>query len=124
MTLYSEVKLLRASLKNIQHWYLDVSCPDEPIFLEIAEKAQKRAYKRLSKIPTLILFLRYKTWVKRYWVLYWKDYTRNPEKYYFRFLNDLAWSVGKTALRGQERDLYEESVNISIEFSEFKIYKK
>jgi hypothetical protein len=110
MTQREEIGHLRGLLQHRNRWYIDVQSPDIEEMQEIGEKAKEYADNKLSTISTQGLYIKYQKWVK-------SDKILSPEAdYYHSFLNDLAWELGLSALKGQEREWYTESINLKIYF--------
>jgi hypothetical protein len=116
MTNLSEIRLLRGLLKNKAHWYIKVSCPDIEPFLTISEKAKSNADKRLSDMLIFFLFRRFQKWDKENWMEFYNKRGFLQKCYYQSFLSDLAWQLGYESLSGRERELYAESINLTINF--------
>jgi hypothetical protein len=116
MTNLSEIRLLRALIKNKAHWYIKVSCPDTEPFVSVAEKAKGYADKRLTNMLIFFLYRRFLKWDKDNWMVYFTSKVHQQKCYYQSFLSDLVWQLGYESLHGREKDLYAESVNLTIMF--------
>ncbi len=102
-----EIWLLRGLLKNTGHWYVDIQCPDTDSFIDLAEKAKNKANKRLSEMGYIEMWYWYRKWLK-------SGRCTPLEAFLLNFLDYLAWEMGRTALKGKDRDLYDECINLNV----------
>jgi len=110
-----EIRHLWALLQHRDKWYLDFNCPDDTYINDIAEKAKENADEALSNISQSALYGRYKTWLKELPPVY--VIKGEPDARYFdNFLSDLAFNLGEKSLKGSERKIFQESVNLFIRF--------
>lgn len=104
-----EIDLLWANIRMFNHWFLELSCPDDEGLQAIGEKAKEGATKKLSRLSARSLYVRYKEWKKDPFPLPGNDY-------YGTFLNSLVWDLGLESLRGLEAERYCEIMNLTIKF--------
>lgn len=105
-----EIRVWHNYLQHTGMWYIDPTAPDIEQFQEIIEKAKTYANFMLSKMTTNSLYREYKLWKE-------KPKLASPtEDHYESFLNDLVFELGLSALKGNDRDLYCESCNLTLRF--------
>lgn len=79
-------------------------------FKDLCGLAIEYAEPRLSELSPNALYLRYRKWKEGKPLI-------NPEGYLFDdFLNDLVWNLGRSGLKGRDRDIFEENCYLSIKF--------
>lgn len=109
MSIIEEIRQLLALLSHTNRWYIVVSHPDTQEFITLAEKVKERIDRRLSHISFFSLW--------RAFVLWRRSVGAHPPKdYYYSFLSSLSWDLGYKSLKGYERDLYSEVMNVKIKF--------
>lgn len=111
----SEIGHLWGLIQHRNKWYIDFTAPDDPDIQDVAEKAKENADAALSDISATALYGRYKRWVADLPpVKIIKG--EQDEKYYDTFLSDVVYNLGLSSLRGKEKKLFYESVNLFIRF--------
>jgi hypothetical protein len=110
ISLRQEIGHLYALLQNRDKWYIDFTCPDVELFQDIAEKAKENADAELSSMSADAIYARYVRWRGG------DPYVGKCDHYFRAFINDMVWHLGLNSLRGRERDLYEESIGLNINF--------
>ena len=104
------IQHLHDMLKHKSRWYIDVSCPDDREFQDIAEKAKDNADYILTDMSSTAMYQRYKRWRK-------SDPIIGKDEDYFRgFLNDLVYQLGRSSLEGNELTLFEYDCDLKIHF--------
>lgn len=109
MTERKEIKLLWDMLQNRGKWYIDPYAPDNPLCIDIAEKAKCYANDKLSNISFRTLYERYKRWGKRSDRIIWHE-----KDYFDIFLDDLIMDFGESVLKGNDKNIFLESCNLQI----------
>jgi hypothetical protein len=110
-----EIRHLYDLLQHRNKWYLDFTCPDNPEIQNIAEIAKSNADSALSEISFTALYGRYQRWAKGPpHVNIFKG--ESDEKYFDIFLSDEAFDLAEKSLKGSERKIFQESVNLFIMF--------
>jgi hypothetical protein len=102
-----EIRYLHKLLQYYDKWYIEINCPDVAMLQEIADKAKTRADKVLTRVTVNDLWTAYLKWDKSDKIMQPND---NP---YFAFLNDFVWEEGFKYLKGTEKTLYGDSINLS-----------
>lgn len=111
MTQKDEVRYLYDLLSHKNRWYVDVTAPDIELFQDIAEKAKRKVDSLLQNISFTNLWRGFMAWERD------ANKILSPqEDYYFSFLNDYAWDLGLKCLKGNERQYYEEGINLKVYF--------
>lgn len=102
------VRILHSALKHRDKWYIDLFAPEG--MEDYGEKAKLYADKKLSAMSSIQLWWAFRKWEK-------SDAIMRPEEDYFIvFLNDLCFNLGKSALRGTDRLLFEDSCSLTVNF--------
>lgn len=89
-------------------WYIEISCSDSQMILDIADKAKDRVNKVFSKITVSDLWTAYLKWDRGDKMTPESD----PYNDFLYFLSDYAWDIGYKYLKGTEKMLYADSVNL------------
>lgn len=111
MTQKDEVRYLFDLLKHKDRWYVDVTAPDVEMFQDIAEKAKEKVDALLCNISFGVFWRAFLEWERD------ENKIISPkEHYYYQFLNDYAWELGRKSLRDNEQSYYEESINLKVYF--------
>lgn len=110
MTEKDEIRHLYNLLQYTSRWYVSPYSPDIIEFQDIVEKAKEWADYSLTKMTIGALWQRYRKWKKS------DKFMKPNDDYYESFLNDLVFQLGLSALDKNEKDLYEESCNLTIRF--------
>ncbi len=111
ITTKEEAKHLHSLLQHKGRWYLDIQGPDIEPIMDIAEQAKEAADEKLSKLSVNALYMRFRDWLK-------DDNKIMPpnEHLHYAFLNDLVFDLGLSSLKGRDKDLFNESCNLTIHF--------
>jgi hypothetical protein len=110
MTDKNVIRIIHRCLKARDQWYIDFICPEIDEFETIVQKAKSEADKRLSKLSVFSFQRRYKKWKKSDPII------GRDEHYFHAFINSVCFDLGLLALRGNERDLYNESCYLELKF--------
>jgi hypothetical protein len=110
ITLKDEMRHLHNLLKHRDKWYIDVQCLDVDVLTDIAESARENANYGLQKMSLGALYNRYLKWRE-------EDKIMSPDADYYReFLNQVVWDLGLDSLRGRDKDMFCDSINLTINF--------
>jgi hypothetical protein len=94
---------------------VDFSCPDNEEIQDIAQKAKTNADKALSNVGRAGLYGWYQAWESQLPpVTVIKG--DKEEKYFDNFLSDVAYGLAEKSLRGSEKKIFQESINIFVRF--------
>jgi hypothetical protein len=103
-----EIRYLHKLLQYYDKWYIEINCPDVAMLQEIADKAKDRVNKVFSKITVSDLWTAYLKWNRGDKMTPESD----PYNDFLYFLSDYAWDIGYKYLKGTEKMLYADSVNL------------
>ncbi|HUV85052.1 MAG TPA: hypothetical protein VMV86_05035 [Methanosarcinales archaeon] len=104
------IRHIRDLLSHRDKWYIDPSYPDIDLFQDIVEKAKEHADYRLSSLSVNALYSRYKRWKDS------EPFLGKGEDFFGAFLNQVVFDLGRDALKGNEKALYEESCYLTLHF--------
>ncbi len=114
MTDYKAIRTLHELLKNKSHWFIDPYSPDEEQLKSICQKAKEYSDHNLSRVSTLVLFLKYKIWrrniLRNKWIL------PPNEEYFDSFISQVADELGCKSLQESEKDLYNRNCYLTVKF--------
>lgn len=110
MSVKQDIRHVHSLLKHTDKWYVEMTAPDIDLFQEIGERAKENATERLTKMSVSSLYTRYLKWSREDQII------PLSKSLYHVFLDDLAWDLGLSTLKGRERDLYCESVVLKIKY--------
>lgn len=108
MTDKGAIKLVHKVLKDKDRWYI------EPFAGEGAEdpceKAKEYADYQLPKLSMFALYQRYNVWKKS------DPFMKPCDHLFHEFVNQVAFDLGKKALKGRDLLLYEENCNLTVKY--------
>jgi hypothetical protein len=108
------IKNLHELLKHKDKWYINPSAPDNPVLIDVCEKAKAEADKRLSEMSFRSLYKRYEEWYKTQPpFIELQDYKGD---YFSEFLNDVVFNLGTESLKDKEKQWYLDSCNLTLHF--------
>ena len=107
------IKQLHNLLKNKGKWYLDPTSPDNPILIDVCEKAKTNADKRLSTMSFRSLLKRYEKWHKERSFI---ELIGVEGDYFGAFLDEVVFDLGAESLKGKEKQWFTESCNLTLKF--------
>jgi hypothetical protein len=114
----SDEKAISHLWELLQHrgrWYIDFSAPDNVEIQDIALKAKQNADIALSNISRSALIRRYNAWERELPPCFILKGDKE-EKYFDNFLSDVAFDLAEKSLKGNERKIFQESINLFIRF--------
>ncbi len=104
------IRHIHSLLKHRDKWYIDPYSPDIDLLQDIIEKAKEAADYELSRLSVSALYCRYERWRA-------SDPFIGPDEDLFNaFLNQVIFDLGRDALKGEEKILYEENCNLTLRF--------
>lgn len=108
MTDLGAIRLVHKCLKRRDKWYIEPYAPEG--LEDIGEKAREAADNGITDLSLIALCKRYNTWKK-------SEPFMSPDAHLFHeFVNQVCFDIGKNALKGYEREMFEDLCYLRLKF--------